>query len=335
MTDLANNKLAILVNPMAGRDVRRVAARASTVTHESKMDMVARAASGADAMGIDEIFIVSEPFRIAERALEWMPLKAKVSVLKIELQHKPSDTLRAAEAFIGKGVNHIVALGGDGTHRVIVKATTDICLIPLSTGTNNVYPLTVEPTIVGMVAALGAQGRLCRKDLGRRSKLIHFSIGDRVEDIGLIDVVRMENDFIGNFRPFNPANIQELILSRAEPDAIGMSPIGGLIDPVSEEEDAGLLVRMGGGLRRRVPISPGHFRDVCVKTAERMRMEEERVIDGPGIIAVDGDRLYQIGTGEQVVASIRRDGPFVYDIARAMNFAAQQGLCSEDMTRSQ
>lgn len=292
------------------------------------MDMVARVAAGADALGVDEILIVREPFRIAERALEWMPLSTSVKILEIPLEHTAVDTQSAIRAFIREGIDHVVSLGGDGTQRIIAKTCRDIHLIPLSTGTNNVYPLTVEPTIAGMVAALAVRGLLPKAELTRRSKIIHFCIGEQFEDLGLIDVIRMDNDFVGNFRPFNPANIREIILTRAEPDSIGMSPIGGLIDPVAEEEDAGLFIRVGGDKHLRVPVSPGHFRDVAIKEAVRVSLGEELTLSGPGIIAVDGDRLYKVTSDERVSAVIRRDGPYVYDVPKAMAYAAREGLCS-------
>ena len=46
---MASGKIALCVNPMSGRDVRRLAARASNMTHEAKRDIVARVAAGADA----------------------------------------------------------------------------------------------------------------------------------------------------------------------------------------------------------------------------------------------------------------------------------------------
>ena len=54
------SSIAIVVNPMSGRDVRRVAARASSMTHEHKRDMVARVAAGADSAGVEEIYVVKE-----------------------------------------------------------------------------------------------------------------------------------------------------------------------------------------------------------------------------------------------------------------------------------
>ncbi len=50
-------RLAICVNPMSGRDVRRLAARATNMTHEAKRDIVARVAAGADAVGVTDIYI--------------------------------------------------------------------------------------------------------------------------------------------------------------------------------------------------------------------------------------------------------------------------------------
>ena len=81
----ANGKLALCVNPMSGRDVRRLAARATNMTHEAKRDIVARVAAGADAVGVKDIYIAREPFRIAEGALELMKLQAKVHIVDIPL----------------------------------------------------------------------------------------------------------------------------------------------------------------------------------------------------------------------------------------------------------
>ena len=81
-------QLAILANPMSGRDVRRLAARASNMTHEAKRDIVARVAAGADAMGVEKILVMKEAFRIASMALEHMPLKASVELIDVGAQSK-------------------------------------------------------------------------------------------------------------------------------------------------------------------------------------------------------------------------------------------------------
>ena len=157
---------------MSGRDVRRLAGRASTMTHEAKRDIVARIATGADAAGVTDIFVTREPFRIASAALEQIPLKARVHVIEHELTNSARDSELSLAAYLEAGARSFVSLGGDGTNRALVrtlherrKAATstkrkaeldEVVLVPLSTGTNNVYPLLAEPTIAGMVAGLYA-----------------------------------------------------------------------------------------------------------------------------------------------------------------------------------
>ena len=82
---------------MSGRDVRRLAGRASKMTHEAKRDMVARLAAGADALGVDEILIVREPFSIAEKALQHMKLKSKVRVLDLPVTNSAKDSVVGAD----------------------------------------------------------------------------------------------------------------------------------------------------------------------------------------------------------------------------------------------
>jgi len=65
---------------------------------------------------------------------------------------------------------------------------------------------------------------------------------DGGEDLALVDVAFLAGDHVGNLMPFEPARLRELVLARAEPAGIGMSPIGGLLRPVGAAEDAGLIV---------------------------------------------------------------------------------------------
>ncbi len=87
-------------------------------------------------------------------ALQNMPLKAQVHIVEHALANDASDTERSMAAFLEAGCRTFVSLGGDGTNRAIVRAAPDIDLIPLSTGTNNVFPVLNEPTVAGMVAGV-------------------------------------------------------------------------------------------------------------------------------------------------------------------------------------
>ena len=322
------SKIALCVNPMSGRDVRRLAARASNMTHEAKRDIVARIAAGADSTGVSDIYVMREPFRIAELALEHMPLSANVHILDAPIKNDSRDTQEAIHRFIEMGCRTIVSLGGDGTNRAIVKSTSEIDLIPLSTGTNNVFPLSVEPTLAGIVAGLNAVGKITDDSLKSRSKVIYIESAG-IQDIALIDLVLLSNDQLGSLLPFKADNIRKLLLTRAEPASIGMSPIGGFIDPVYEDDDEGLLVDLSSGGRTfRAPLSPGLFGKVNVSSAERIKMDTRVVFEGPGVLAMDGDREIQLMSGQTASVSIRRDGPFVLKVDKAMRWAASNGIIS-------
>ena len=310
---------------MAGRDVRRLAARASTMTFEAKRDAVARIAAGADAAGITDLYITEEPFRVASMALEWMPLNANVHMLKTPLNHDASDTEAAVTAFAEHGVKTIVSLGGDGTNRAIARTTSAIDLIPLSTGTNNVFPVLVEPTVAGMAAGLAARG-LLDDHLTPRCKVLHIEFQDGIQDLALVDAAYLADDFRGNMRPFDAAKLRQIMLTRAEPDAIGMSPVGGYLQVVDAADDHGLLLRMGEGAKITAPISPGLFADVSIAAIDTVPFDTPVLFRGTGVLALDGDRDHKLEPGRGAHITLRRDGPRVVDVPAVMRFATQQGL---------
>jgi len=321
-----NGRLGICVNPMSGRDVRRLAARASNMTHEAKRDIVARIAAGADAVGVSDIYITREPFRIASLALEHMRLNATVHVLEHKIANNAGDTERAIDVFREAGCQTIVSLGGDGTNRAIVRATSDLDLVPISTGTNNVFPILVEPTTVGMAAGLNALGLITDRSLGKRVKVIHVKRSDGLRDVGLIDAVLIENDHVGNLLPYDPKRLRRILLTRAEATAVGMSPIGGFLEEIDADMDEGMLIELGPGRKLTVPLSPGHFRDIEVASFQRVPFDVTTVFHGPGVLALDGDRDHTLTKNMSASVTIKRDGPWVLDVAQVMQWAVSQGI---------
>ena len=311
---------------MAGRDVRRLAARASTMTFEAKRDAVARIAAGADAAGVTDIVGADEPFRVASMALQWMPLAARDHVLKTPLGHSAADTQAAVTAFVERDVTTIVSLGGDGTNRDIARAAKDIDLVPLSTGTNNVFPMLIEPTIAGVAAGLAARGAL-GDELKPRCKLLHVHFSDGERDVAVIDAVLLADDFLGNMRPFDADKMRRILLTRALPNAVGTSPVGGYLDVVEAADNHGLLVQVGSPGRQIVPpLSPGLFRPVSVAHVERVPFDTPVPFEDEGVLALDGDRAYRLTANRSAQVVIRRDGPHIVDVPAALRYAVEQGL---------
>lgn len=334
--------IALCVNPMSGRDVRRLAAKATNITPEAKRDAVARIAIGADAAGIKKIFYTEEPFCIASKALATLNLAAEVIPLPTpKLTHTAEDTDATIAAFLGVGATTIVSIGGDGTNRAIIRsafnhnAVADMNLIPLSAGTNNAFPALGEPTIAGMTAALAAQNHLA--PLRSQCKIIHLELPDGGSDIGLIDAAVLAQDSIGSLLPFECDKLRLLVLTRSDPAVSGMSSIGGLIEIVTPEDDFGLLLRLGGKMkvthRVNALVAPGLFETVEVSSVEHVECDQLIKLPSSGVLAFDGDREYRLERYPGAGIRIKRDGPCVLDAVVTIRSAVAQGLLPKGLAR--
>ena len=148
-------------------------------------------------------------------------------------------------------------------------------------------------------------------------------------DVGLVDTALLAGDVVGNMLPFDANRLRHILLTRAEPDAIGTSVIGGLIDVVDADDDFGLLVELGGNRGGRVvnaPLSPGLFSHLEVVAAHRIPFDTPVLFPGPGVLALDGDREHRLGKHDAATLQIRRDGPWVVDVPAAMRLAVREGM---------
>jgi hypothetical protein len=324
-----SHSIGILANPLSGRDVRRVAARADTSTPQSKRSQIARIAVGAVAAGARRVLVLKEPFRVSTSAIENLVLDAELVALDIGAQLDASDSARAAEAMRKAGCAALVVLGGDGTNRAVARIWPDAPLVPLSTGTNNVFPRLFEGTVAGAAAGLVAAGEVALEEVAERAKLVRVSIEGESDDLALVDVALLANDHVGNLMPFETDKLRALVLSRAEPAAIGMSPIGGLLQPVGAADEAGLAVTCDSlsapGRRLLAPVSAGLYRPVNVTGVRRIALGESVELRGPGVLAFDGDRERRLADGQRAFARVERAGPFVIQIERALALAAERG----------
>jgi hypothetical protein len=319
-------RLGIIVNPFSGRDVRRVAARASTSDHHEKQQQVTRLVLGALSQGVDKIYLGHEPFRINERAVEHLPERAQIEILKYQLTHSADDTRTMAGLMWDSGCRVFIVLGGDGTSRIVAREFPDATILPLSTGTNNVFPYRLEASVAGIAAGLVATGKIA-EDSCLRCKRITIRKGD-LEDIALIDAVLLRNDFIGSLLPFEADNLATIVLTRAEPASIGISPIGGFLMPTGHHDNRGVLAEcdVTASQRVNVPISPGLHAAVGIRDVKRLGLGETIHFEGPGILAFDGDREMKLTVGETASAMVLRDGPRIIEAERVMQEAANNRL---------
>ena len=327
----APRPLGLIVNPLSGRDVRRLLGRAGNDTPEAKRNQLERAAIGAALAGVTRILWTKDVFRIAESALEYLPIDAERERLDLgRPETRPADTLRCVAAMRDAGCGALLVLGGDGTNRLVAEAWPDAPIVPLSTGTNNVFPLLVEPTLAGAAAGLVASGRLALAEVAERAKVVRVRYADGAASLALVDAGLLRDDFVGSLLALDPAKLETLVLARAEPASVGLSPLGGLILPCGRGDDFGVELHFapGGASGRALlaPVSPGIYRTAHVVSTRRLALGEAVTLKGPGVLAFDGDRERALAPGEPVELRVVRDGPFVIDPARALALAAERGL---------
>jgi hypothetical protein len=151
--------------------------------------------------------------------------------------------------------------------------------------------------------------------------------------MALIDAALLVDDHIGSLLQVDPEKLAAILLTRAEPASVGLSPVGGLIHPCSADDDYAVEVRTRpgphpdrSGKTLRAPISPGLYETVGVDSVERVELDTEIEWTGPGILAFDGDREIELGVGETARLSVLRSGPWVIHPQRTLRTAAEKGV---------
>lgn len=333
----AGGTVGIIANPVSGKDIRRLVANAPTSTLQEKYTIVRRAVIGAVEAGADRFWFLSEPHGLCARATETLALDVRYGHVDIALRFDESDTVRTAAAMRDLGCGALVVLGGDGTNRAVALGWRDAPVVPISTGTNNVFPVHVEATLAGAAAGLVASGRIALEAVSRPAKVVEVEVDDEAGDLALVDAVLVDERFVGSRALFDPPALRLAVLTRAEPAAVGVSSIGGLLSPCGAEEDAGLLVRLapaGAAPRRlRAPLAPGWYAEVGIAGCQALELGEPVEWRGPGILAFDGERQRALAPGQRARLRVERRGPRALDVAAALRLAALEGAFLADAAR--
>ena len=323
--------VGLIANPAAGRDIRRLVARASVVPDHEKAATVRRVLHGLAAAGVEKVAYLPDRAGIVASALdEAGPLAAEP--LPMHATGEAEDSAEAARLLAGAGAAVIVTLGGDGTNRMVAAGCRDVPLVAISTGTNNVFPAMVEGTVAGLAAGFVAAGRADPEAVTRRTKKVTVDCGG-TRDFAIVDAAACRDRFAGARAIWEPGQVRRIVLTRASSWNVGLSAIAGALCPVGASEPAGVLVDVGDGPAVTVPLAPGLVVPVPVAGWRRLALGERvRLSDGDGTVALDGERqLTPSGRGAcagrggcagPVMAAVTMDGPRVVDVRAAMAAAA-------------
>lgn len=319
-----------IANPMAGKDIRRLVAYGSRIDNQEKVNMVRRILLGLESAGVAEVLLMPDTFQIADKALEGIhqPLQLRMHILEMEVRGDAKDSLRAAQHMCDAGAQCLLILGGDGTHRVVAKASGTIPLVPISTGTNNVFPQMLEGTVAGLAAGFYASHAPQLDGVILPTKRLEIWRDGVLQDIALVDVAVSAQQFVGARALWDVSGIQELFLTQGTPSNIGLSSIAGWSHPITMADTAGLHLILGdGGRQVRAPIAPGLIVPVGI-SHERLIEPGERIPirHAPAMLALDGERELLVRQGEHWEVALSWDGPKVLDVDRTLLLAQRQGL---------
>ena len=336
--------VGVIANPNAGKDIRRLVAHASPTSDAAKIGIIRRALLGAVEGGATNIVLAPDSHSLTARALEDLEIDVPVKMLDEQVEGRAVDSTRMAQRMQDADVGAIIVLGGDGTNRDVIKGWLDATLMPISTGTNNVFPRLIEATLAGIAAGLVANGAVARSVACDRADVIHVDYRDgSPSEMALVDVAVLDARFTGSRAIWDGNLLRAIVCCIAEPATVGLSSLAGVLAPVSRTEIGGVLVRMarpknnaspmGGAATSappplpartvRAPLAPGMFVDVRWTWVEHVDEGQAIELYGPGVLSFDGERDQVLAPDGVAIATIRRDGPYVIDPVRTMAAAAK------------
>ena len=320
--------VGIIANPAAGKDIRRLVAQGRFIPNQEKVNVLKRILSGLDGAGVEKVLFMPDSAMLGKAALHRARFDFDAQFLEMPVFNEEQDSSRAAELMAGIGVDCLVTLGGDGTNRAVAKNSGDIPLLPVSTGTNNVFPTMAEGTVAGLGAGVVANGLVdIQKATVATDRLDVYHRG-QLRDIALIDVAVSKERFVGARAIWNMDSVHEIFLARAQPGSIGISAIGAQLNPMSTGGNGGIYALLGpGGVTVRAPVSPGAIVPVEIQQWRPLRIGESVELSlFPCTVALDGERSFTLSADDTAHVSLSCRGPRVVDVDSVLREAALNGV---------
>ena len=320
--------VGIIANPAAGKDIRRLVAQGRFISNQEKVNVLKRVLAGLGALGVERVLMMPDAYRLGAAAADGVPQGVELQILEMVVFNEEQDSTRAADLMAQGGAGCIVTLGGDGTNRAVAKGSGSVPLVPISTGTNNVFSQPVEGTVAGLAAGVVARGLVELDSVTTVHNILEVQIGRRPPEIALVDVAISTETFVGARAIWDVRTLDEVFLARLVPGSIGLSAIGALLAPSPMDDGSGLRLRIGqGGTSVIAPVAPGVISSVPVQSWSPLPVGEPVEIDlHPCTIALDGERTFSLLSGQSAQVTLSRNGPPVVSVEAALRQASQAGV---------
>ena len=318
--------VGIIANPASGKDIRRLVAHGSVFNNNEKVNIVRRVMLGLDAVGVDRIVTMPDTFNICGKALDNLKLGAELLALDMPIDASQRDTTRAAGYMRDLGVDCLVSLGGDGTNRALAKACGAVPLLPLSTGTNNVFPYMLEGTLAGLAAGLVATGAVAPCEAVEQRPCLEIEVNGTMTDIALVDAVVCNDLFVASRAVWDMTKVRMVIVAQRTAAQIGFMGLAGNL-PLPGAPRGGMVIETDPQAPPvQAPIAPGLIQQVGVRRYAPLDFEERVELPaGKGTIALDGEREIVMRSHDCIAVHLRAAGPHVVQPQKALTLAAEKG----------
>ena len=332
--------VGVIANPMAATDIRRVIANATGMPIADRANTVLRVMAALGACGVPRVLMMPENGGIRRhlaRTLKRERSQGHADLPCLEFTDTPvtgtvDDTFAATRAMVAAGVNAIVVLGGDGTHRAVAKCCGAAWIAGISTGTNNAFPEQREPTVTGLAVGLAVTGRVPPAVALLPNKVLQVTInGGQQSDIALVDVSVTTEPYAGARALWRSEQLREIFVTFADPESIGLSAVAGLLQPVGRREPFGLRVQLRPPAEAatvlRVPIAPGLIKPIGVRHYETLAAGATAPLrHESGMISLDGERELFVRPGDRAEITLLPNAFQTLDVGAVMRYAAQHRL---------
>ncbi len=306
------NSVGIIVNPSSGKDIRRITSSAFTVSNSEKENIVERIILSMVRLGVTKVYLMPDTsnlnLSIMNKVNHAINTKCQITLLDYFPSNRPEDTIKAMSLMENNGIDCMIILGGDGTVRLAAKARVQSPILPISTGTNNVYPYFEEGTSIGCAAAF-----ICSKSrslIFRRDKLIQVTINNEISDVALVDAVITRNSSIGSKAIYNLDDIDEIIVCRTKPNSIGFSAMIGCIRKCNDSDKFGWRTKINeNAISILAPTGAGQITKLKIEVPTKL-LENEIYLSKKeynGTIALDGERTLSFRRGDIISFRVTRE----------------------------
>lgn len=331
-------RVGLVANPSSGHDLRRLVSSAETVTHLVKVNRITRVLAGLRALGPCRVLYMPERLGLVPQAFsaltplpeapEGLPKGLEVEPLPLKTSGTPNDTLEATRLLREAGCELLITFGGDGTNRLVALEAHSVPLLPLSAGTNNIFPLTVEATQAGVAAAtflaLKHSGYIVQS-LTPRHKLLLARTEDW-EETALVDLAISRQARIGGRAVWKADDLRAVFVTRCTPGASGLCGIPGAVLEIPPLAPQGVAVMMGQRFAVQAVLTAGVVQSVPLESVEPLHVGEVRTIEvSEGTVLVDGERVREL-KGEELEVELVAEGPCVLEVERTLQVGQQREL---------